>query len=63
MQYKKKEDPKLLVTGKVSSCGDALISLAPDSRVVVVAVNMSLFIYTTASGELLQMLDNVHRGL
>lgn len=62
VQYKRREDPKLLVTGKVSSCGETLVSLAPDSRVVAVAVNMSLYIYSTASGELLETLDNVHRG-
>lgn len=62
MQYKLSEDPKLLATGKVSSSGDTLISLAPDSRVVAVAVDMTIYIYSTASGELLETLDNVHRG-
>ena len=62
VQYTKKEDPKLLVTGKVSSSGDAHVSLAPDARVVAVAVNMSIHVFSTASGEQLETLDSVHRG-
>ncbi len=62
VQYKLSEDPKLLTTGKVPSRGETCISLAPDSRVVAVAVVSSIFLYSTASGDLLETLDNVHKG-
>ena len=62
VQYRLSEDPKLLTTGKVPSQGDTRISLAPDSRVVAVAVNSSIFVYSTASGDLLETLDSVHKG-
>ena len=62
MEYKLREDPWLLVTGDVSVRGESLISVAPDSRVVAVAVNLSIFIYSTSSGDLLLALDSVHKG-
>lgn len=62
VQYKLSEDPKLLTTGKVALQGETCISLAPDSKVVAVAVSMSIFLYSTASGDLLESLESVHKG-
>ena len=63
VQYRLNEDPKLLTTGKIPRVqGDMCISLAPDSRVVAVSVNSSIYIYSTASGDLSETLDSVHKG-
>ena len=62
VQYKLSEDPKLLMTGVITLQGDCRVSLSPDARIVAVAVNSSIFMYSTASGDQMETLENVHRG-
>ena len=63
VQYRLSEDPKLLMTGKIPlPPEDTCLSLSPDSRVVAISVNFSIYIYSTATGNLLESLDNIHKG-
>jgi hypothetical protein len=62
VQYKLREDPRLLRSGEIPSQGDCRVSLSPDARIAAVAVNSSIFMYSTASGDLMETLDSVHRG-
>lgn len=61
--YNLHEDPKLLQSGEVPERGPFLVALAPDARVVAVAVNTSIFLFATSSRELMETLSNVHGGM
>lgn len=60
--YKLNEDPNLLKTGEIPESGSTMVALAPDSRVVAVAVNFSMFIFSSSSGEMMEKLIDVHGG-
>ena len=60
--YKLQEDPKLLLTGRLPESGSTLVALAPDSKVVTVAMNSSLFFFSTSSGEMMEKLTDIHGG-
>lgn len=63
VQYKLREDPKLLMSGDIPyQGGHVCMSLSPDARIVAVAINSSIFMSSTATGSLLETLDNIHRG-
>lgn len=62
VRYKLREDPKLLQTGELPESGTTTVALAPDSRVVAVAINSSLFIFSTSSGEMMENLPDIHGG-
>ena len=62
VRYKLQEDPKLLLTGQLPESGSTSVALAPDSKVVTVAINSSLFFFSTSSGEMMEKLTDVHGG-
>ena len=62
VRYKLNEDPKLLTTGQLPENGATIVALAPNSKVVAVAINSSLFIYSSSSGEMMEKLIDVHGG-
>ena len=63
VRYRLSEDPKLLSTGKVPESGSTAIALAPDSRVVAIAVDSSIFIFSSSSGDMMERLVDVHGGM
>lgn len=60
--YKLHEDPKLLLTGQLPGSGSTIVALAPDAKVVAMAINFSLYIFCTSSGEVMEKLLDVHGG-
>ena len=62
VRYRLSEDPKLVTTGQLSDSGPTIVGLAPDAKVVTVAINSSLFIFSTSSGEMMERLTDVHAG-
>ena len=62
VRYKLSEDPALLTTGNIPESGSTVVALAPDSRVVAVAVDSSLFLFSSSSGEMMEKLVDVHGG-
>ena len=66
MEYTKKQDPHLLITGIYdASFGvykNMLISMSPDAYVTAVAMGRSMGIFNTENGNLEELLDEVHGG-
>jgi WD40 repeat protein len=60
VRYRLSEDPKLLSTGEIPETGSTAVALAPDSRVVAVSVDTSLFIFSSSSGDMMEKLVDVH---
>ena len=64
VRYRLSEDPKLLTTGKIPELGTmTTVALAPDSRVVAVAVDSSLFLFSSSSGDIMETLVDIHGGI
>ena len=62
VRYKQREDPKQLRTASLPEQGPSIVAISPDGRVTVVAVNCSIYIYSSISGQIIQSLTEVHGG-
>jgi WD40 repeat protein len=60
VRYRLSEDPKLLTTGEIPETGSTAVAVAPDSRVVAISVDTSLFIFSSSSGDMMEKLVDVH---
>ena len=63
VRYRLSEDPKLLTTGEIPETGSTAVAVAPDSRVVAISVDTSLFIFSSSSGDMMEKLVDVHGGI
>ena len=66
MEYTKKQDPHLLITGIYDASfgvyNNMLISMSPDAYVTAVAMGRSIGIFNTENGNLEELLEEVHGG-
>ncbi|XP_022916891.1 transducin beta-like protein 2 isoform X5 [Onthophagus taurus] len=62
IDYKKGEDPHLKSTGQHNHNGPSKITLSPDAEVVVVSSMSSLYFYSSKSGVLDRLIENVYAG-
>ncbi|XP_078362690.1 transducin beta-like protein 2 isoform X1 [Oculina patagonica] len=64
VEYTKKQDPHLLITGIYDASfgvyNNMLISMSPDAYITAVAMGRSLGIFNTENGSLEEMLEEVH---
>jgi hypothetical protein len=63
VEYKKGQDPALLITGVYSGHhNNMFVAISPDGYVVAVSMGRSIGTFNTTTGELEEMLENVHSG-
>lgn len=63
MEYKKGQDPSLLMTGVYSGHhNNMFIAISPDAYVVAISMGRSIGVFNTTTGQLEEMLENVHSG-
>lgn len=66
MEYTKKQDPHLLITGIYDASfgvyNNMLINMSPDAYVTAVAMGRSVGIFNTENGNLEELLEEVHGG-
>lgn len=60
VEFEKGEDPHLLVTGKYTGSGSALITLSPNGEVVAIATGTSLALYSALTGTCDKVIDNIY---
>lgn len=60
VEYKKQQDPHLLLTGQCAVLEPCRIALSPDSRTVAVASGMDIVVYNTRRGEEEERFLGVH---
>ncbi|TFJ96524.1 pyridine nucleotide-disulfide oxidoreductase [Platysternon megacephalum] len=60
VEYKKQQDPYLLLTGKCEVMEPCRIALSPDARVLAISSSTSITVYNTRSGEEEEHFVNVH---
>ncbi|KAH1179013.1 transducin beta-like protein 2 [Mauremys mutica] len=60
VEYKKQQDPYLLLTGKCEVMEPCRIALSPDARVLAVSSSTSITVYNTRRGEKEEHFVNVH---
>ncbi|XP_029468898.1 transducin beta-like protein 2 [Rhinatrema bivittatum] len=60
VEYKKQQDPYLLLTGKCEVTEACRIALAPDARVVAISSGSNIIVYSTQKGEKEEEFLNVH---
>ncbi|KAM3851551.1 transducin beta-like protein 2 isoform 2-T3 [Vipera latastei] len=61
VEYKKQQDPYLLLTGSCKVTEPCRIALAPDARAVAISSSTSIFVYNTQRGEEEEYFEGVHR--
>ena len=63
VEYKKGQDPVLLMTGVYSGHhNNMFIAISPDGYVVAISMGRSIGVFDAATGELEELLENVHSG-
>ena len=66
MEFSKKQDPHLLVTGIYDASfgvyNNMLIHMSPDAYVTAIAMGRSVGIFNTENGNLEELLEDVHGG-
>uniref|UniRef100_A0A6J0UHM5 Transducin beta-like protein 2 n=1 Tax=Pogona vitticeps TaxID=103695 RepID=A0A6J0UHM5_9SAUR len=60
VEYKKQQDPYLLLTGKCAVTEPCRIALAPDARSLAISSRTSIFVYNTQQGEEEERFEGVH---
>ncbi|XP_028396742.1 transducin beta-like protein 2 isoform X2 [Dendronephthya gigantea] len=61
VEYNKGQDPSLLMTGVYSGHhNNMFIAISPDAYVVAISMGRSIGVFNTTTGELEEMLENVH---
>ncbi|XP_005986922.1 transducin beta-like protein 2 [Latimeria chalumnae] len=60
VEYKKQQDPYLLLTGKCEVTEPCRIALSPDARVVAISSGTSITVYSASTGEEEEAFTNVH---
>ncbi|XP_077167396.1 transducin beta-like protein 2 isoform X1 [Paroedura picta] len=60
VEYKKQQDPYLLLTGKCEVAEPCRIALSPDARALAVSCSTSIFVYNTREGKEEERFGNVH---
>ncbi|XP_024065116.1 transducin beta-like protein 2 [Terrapene carolina triunguis] len=60
VEYKKQQDPYLLLTGKCEVMEPCRIALSPDARVLAISSSTSITVYNTRRGEKEEHFVNVH---
>ncbi|KAJ6655691.1 hypothetical protein lerEdw1_004744 [Lerista edwardsae] len=60
VEYKKQQDPYLLLTGKCQVLEPCRVALSPDARTVAVSSSTSIFVYGTRRGEEEERFEGVH---
>ena len=62
VQYKQRQDPKLLSSGSFARKGLSHIALSPDNYTVAVASESTVYFFAKNSGELLETVEHAHAG-
>ncbi|XP_066491761.1 transducin beta-like protein 2 [Tiliqua scincoides] len=60
VEYKKQQDPYLLLTGKCQVLEPCRVALSPDARTLAVSSSTSIFVYGTQRGEEEERFEGVH---
>ncbi|XP_032071851.1 transducin beta-like protein 2 [Thamnophis elegans] len=60
VEYKKQQDPYLLLTGSCKVTEPCRIALAPDARAVAISSSTSIFVYNTQRGEEEECFEGAH---
>uniref|UniRef100_A0A8D0GX07 Transducin beta like 2 n=1 Tax=Sphenodon punctatus TaxID=8508 RepID=A0A8D0GX07_SPHPU len=60
VEYKKQQDPYLLLTGKCEVMEPCRISLSPDARAVAISSSTSIYVYSASRGEEEEHFISVH---
>ncbi|XP_054858026.1 transducin beta-like protein 2 [Eublepharis macularius] len=60
VEYKKQQDPYLLLTGKCEVAEPCRIALSPDARALAISCSTSIFVYNSRGGEEEERFENVH---
>ncbi|KAG8122868.1 hypothetical protein E2320_018329 [Naja naja] len=60
VEYKKQQDPYLLLTGSCKVTEPCRIALAPDARAVAISSSTSIFLYNTQRGEEEEYFEGAH---
>ncbi|XP_034276934.1 transducin beta-like protein 2 [Pantherophis guttatus] len=60
VEYKKQQDPYLLLTGSCKVTEPCRIALAPDARAVAISSSTSIFVYNTQRGEEEEYFEGAH---
>lgn len=60
VEYKKQQDPYLLLTGKCEVMEPCRIALSPDARVLAISSSTSITVYNTRRGEQEEHFVHVH---
>ncbi|XP_007430322.1 transducin beta-like protein 2 [Python bivittatus] len=60
VEYKKQQDPYLLLTGSCKVTEPCRIALAPDARAVAISSSTTIFVYNTQRGEEEECFEGVH---
>ena len=62
VEYRKKQDPCLLQTGRYENTGKSMIALSPDGRTVAIATGTSISVFSTLTGACEQTFRDVHNS-
>ncbi|XP_025831843.1 transducin beta-like protein 2 [Agrilus planipennis] len=63
VDYKKGEDPHLIITGKYEQASNpSRIALSPDAEVIAITTFDSLTLYSTSSGQMDYTIENIYTG-
>lgn len=60
VEYKKQQDPYLLLTSKCAVSEPCRIALSPDARAVAISCSTNIFVYNTQRGEMEESFQSVH---
>ncbi|XP_053222833.1 transducin beta-like protein 2 isoform X1 [Podarcis raffonei] len=60
VEYKKQQDPYLLLTGRCQVAEPCRIALSPDARALAISSRTSIFVYNTRNGEEEERFEGVH---
>ncbi|XP_013777302.1 transducin beta-like protein 2 [Limulus polyphemus] len=62
IEYQKGQEPYLLLKGEFASLSPSIIALSPDGRTVAIASSKSVSVFSRATGEESERLEEVHSG-
>ena len=62
VQYKQRQETKLVLSGSFARKGPSRVALSPDNYSVAVASESTICFFAKNSGELLETIENAHAG-
>ena len=62
MDFRRGEEPKLLLSQNLPVKGQSLIALSPDAHTAAVAIERSVYLYGCSTGALLETMVDCHEG-